>query len=522
MIVVDRAISIACGTVRPVPNAFYCAGDRTIYLVPQFLVDQERQFGDYAPIAILSHEWGHHVQNLLVVTGPSRKQMELQADCLMGAFTRHADERGLLDYGDFLEVLSSAIDAGDDVFLPEDCPGAHGQPEDRVKALTKGYGGGPVIGCQLPFRTGSAPAPTPPSQTLPPISMFPRFPQPPVNESLVLPRSLPLSHAACFRTERDGVFTLQEVISRLGAMPDASSRMQQWGWQDGNYRAFACAGPPKGEASWVEINLHCFADAASAWAAVDFFAAARSAGTTLMRADPPGAGDHVVALTGPAVNGKEFTIYASQGPILLRVTDVSPSGIPFMNVLTIAQSVLATQPRTAQQPASQANAPMSAATFLPDRLPLAHADCFDVREDETLSFDEVSNRFPDPAEAAPLLRGWGWQRSDYRSFTGASAPAGQAAWIDASAHQFADANSLRQALNSFVEARVAYGYLSYTLAPTIGEQSAALTGPTPTGTEYTLYATSGPFLVRVTGIAPSGTPSGGVVAVMEQILVAMP
>jgi hypothetical protein len=304
-------------------------------------------------------------------------------------------------------------------------------------------------------------------------------------------------------------------------MPDAASRMQQWGWRDGNYRIFACDGPPKGDAGWVEINLHRFADGASAWAAVDYFATARAAGATLMRADSPGIGDHAVALTGPAVNGKEFTIYASQGPVLLRVTGVSPSGIPFMNVLTVAQSVLALQPRTAQASAAQPNAPLSAATLLPDRLPLAHADCFDVREDETLSFDELSSRFPDPAEVAPLLRGWGWQRSDYRSFTCASVPAGQATWIDASVHQFADANSSQQALNYFVEARAAFGYLSYTLAPTVGERSAALTGPTPTGTEYTLYATSGPFLARVTGIAPNGTPSGDVVAVVEQILAGM-
>ena len=109
------------------------------------------EFGDYAPIAVLSHEWGHHIQTLLGVVGPTRKDFELQADCLMGAFTRYADEQALLDYGDFLEALNSAIDAGDEVFLPEDFPGAHGMAEDRVKALTKGYGGGPVIGCNLPI-----------------------------------------------------------------------------------------------------------------------------------------------------------------------------------------------------------------------------------------------------------------------------------------------------------------------------------------------------------------------------------
>ena len=99
---------------------------------------RRRGFGDYAPIAVLSHEWGHHIQTLLGVVGPTRKDFELQADCLTGVFTRYADEQALLDYGDFLEALNSAIDAGDEVFLPEDFPGAHGMAEDRVKALTKG------------------------------------------------------------------------------------------------------------------------------------------------------------------------------------------------------------------------------------------------------------------------------------------------------------------------------------------------------------------------------------------------
>jgi predicted metalloprotease len=65
VIVVDRPMETACGFVEPVPNAFYCPLDRTVYLVPQFLVDQEAAFGDYAPIAVLAHEWGHHVQALL-------------------------------------------------------------------------------------------------------------------------------------------------------------------------------------------------------------------------------------------------------------------------------------------------------------------------------------------------------------------------------------------------------------------------------------------------------------------------
>jgi predicted metalloprotease len=92
IVVVDRELLTNCGRVRPVPNAFYCPGDRTIYLVPQFLLDEQNQFGDYAPVAILAHEWGHHVQVLAGVSGQPGKAHELQADCLMGAFTAFADQ----------------------------------------------------------------------------------------------------------------------------------------------------------------------------------------------------------------------------------------------------------------------------------------------------------------------------------------------------------------------------------------------------------------------------------------------
>ena len=62
-----------------------------------------------------------------------------------------------------------------------------------------------------------------------------------------------------------------------------------------------------------------------------------------MAATPPAIGDHAAVLSGPATNGKEFTLYVSEGPLVLRVTGVSPSGIPFINVLSVAQAILATR-----------------------------------------------------------------------------------------------------------------------------------------------------------------------------------
>jgi hypothetical protein len=129
----------------------------------------------------------------------------------------------------------------------------------------------------------------------------------------------------------------QSPAANLDGSDEARSLLQSWGWQAGVNRTFACDTPPNGEAGWIDISLHLFDDAASAQQAVDYFAAIRAEGTVLIPAAAPAIGDHATALSGPASNGKEFTLYVSHGP----GDRVSPSGIPFTNVLTVVQSILA-------------------------------------------------------------------------------------------------------------------------------------------------------------------------------------
>jgi uncharacterized protein len=518
--VVEQETSTGCGIVQPVPNAFYCDLDRTIYLVPQFLVEQEQKFGDYAPIAVLSHEWGHHIQTLLGVVGPTRKDFELQADCLMGVFTRHADDQELLDYGDFLEVLNSAIDAGDDVFLPEDFPGAHGLPEDRVKALTKGYGGGPVTGCELPM------VPIPDEPENPERSPDPSDPSRPSETRQVpsvtemLPRALPLKHAACFRIDNDRVLTFDELAANLGGTQDARARLQAWGWQASANRRFACDTPPDGDAGSIDISLHLFGDAASAQQAVDYFAAVRAEGSTLISADPPAIGDYATVLSGPTSNGKEFTLYMSQGPLLVRVTGVSTSGIPFINVLNVAQSILA-MPMPQVHPQEQSPAPHDVAVYLPQTVPLEHAACFGLVDEGTLDFPALVDRFPDVPDAASRLQALVWQAGAYRQFGCDGPPAGHAGWIDISVHQFADAASATAAVPFFADSRALGSRLAAASAPSIGDRASALTGPASNGTEYTLYVSHGALLVRITGVAPIGNPASDVEQVMMGVLAGM-
>jgi hypothetical protein len=505
---VEELTFTACGPVQPEPNAFYCPGDRTIYLVPEFLTEQEEAFGDFAPIAVLSHEWGHHIQALLSIIGfgPPTKASELQADCLMGTFTRHADDLALLDYGDFMEALGSAIDAGDETPLPEDAPGAHGLPEERVKALTKGFGGGAVTGCNLPLDRASVPSiwtPTPP-------------PALPLSIASYLPSTLPLAHAGCFLLEDDRTLTFDEIAFRLGDTADARSRLQGWGWQASANRTFACDAPPAGEAGWIDIGVHLFASAAAAQQALDYYASLRAESAHLTFGAPPPLGDYAAAISGPASNGAEVTLYTSRGPLLIRVTGVSPSGSPFGDVQAVAQSILAAAGTVPSSPAL----PL-VATYLPTTLPLDYASCFQRRADQVLTFEEISSRFADMADAANRLRGWGWQSGAYREFACATPPADEAGWIDVSVHRFADAVSAQQALGFFADSRAAAMTISRGSAPAMGDLATAVTGPTTNGNEFTLYVTSGPLLVRVTGVAASGIPFVSVLDVADSVLAAI-
>jgi hypothetical protein len=152
-----------------------------------------------------------------------------------------------------------------------------------------------------------------------------------------------LAHAACFRIEGEGTYAFDELTNRLGGTDDAATRLDEWGWQASSYRVLACSNPPEGEVGWVEINVHRFRNAIAAQQAVDYFAAIRADGTLLIPGPTPPFGDYGVSLGGPTPNGSEVSIYASQGPLLIRVTGVSSSGIPFMNVLAVTQAVLAVE-----------------------------------------------------------------------------------------------------------------------------------------------------------------------------------
>jgi len=138
----EGPVMTACGPARPAHLAFYCPAEEAIYYAPIGLDEHHRRIGDFAPIVVMAHEWGHHLQTLLGIAPAPGNAFELQADCLAGVYARDAGRKGLLDPGDLTEAVAMAAEAGDPVGLPQDAPGAHGTNDDRITALMRGYLGG--------------------------------------------------------------------------------------------------------------------------------------------------------------------------------------------------------------------------------------------------------------------------------------------------------------------------------------------------------------------------------------------
>ncbi|MFT4038272.1 MAG: neutral zinc metallopeptidase [Thermomicrobiales bacterium] len=452
---VDRRMASGCNELMDPneENAFYCTADETVYLFPKFMQSQANEFGDYAPFTIIGHEWGHHVQWLARAPYNDSRSFELQADCLSGAFMDYVETHGLLDEGDFIEAILQSFDSGDDANqppggLPADNRDAHGSSEERVKALMKGYGGGPAK-CGLALTGVGGPAHVPdPDPT--PVARAPQEPPDgPATGAPRLPVSLPLAHARCFSQVGGDTVSWSELLERFSGVAGAAERLQGWGWQASAYRQFGCDGPPSGEAGWIEITVHGFGSATAAREAADFFAAARLDGAPLRYAEAPAVGDYAVALTGAATNGTEFTIYASDGPWLVRVTGVSPyGGAPAVDVRDVVAEVLAAQKTGGSTSGPVVNVPATpgrpSLTLLPSSPDVPHAACFRSQGSGPNREQDVVAAFNRTGIGSDAMTTYGWQDGAWIVFKCGNPPPGRADQIDVSIHQFRDASAARE------------------------------------------------------------------------------
>jgi hypothetical protein len=150
-----------------------------------------------------------------------------------------------------------------------------------------------------------------------------------------LPSTLPIASGASFRVAGEGALDVPGVAERLAAGDGAADTLVAMGWQGGSFRQFA-SDPPPGGVGWIDVSLYRFADPDAAADAVAFFANSRAKGMHLQAAKAIEVGDTRAAISGPAVNGTEYTLYLSLGPVLYAVTGVAPSGNPQADVEQIA------------------------------------------------------------------------------------------------------------------------------------------------------------------------------------------
>jgi predicted metalloprotease len=161
-----------CGGAQAAMGPFYCPADKKIYLDLSFFKDMQTKYGgggDFAYAYVISHEVGHHVQDLLGILdktdaakqGVSRTRanaisvrVELMADCLAGVWAANTNQKWkLLDPGDIERAIATAQAIGDDRLqtaaqgyaVPDSF--THGSSAMRQKWLTAGLQSGKIDSC---------------------------------------------------------------------------------------------------------------------------------------------------------------------------------------------------------------------------------------------------------------------------------------------------------------------------------------------------------------------------------------
>ncbi len=172
LVMFTGATRSACGLGQAAMGPFYCPADRKAYIDLSFYDQMRTRFkapGDFAQAYVIAHEIGHHVQNLLGISGQVHQmkqrlgteeanalsvRLELQADCLAGVWALRADKaRNILEAGDIEEALNAASAIGDDTLqrqsrgtvVPESF--THGTSLQRQRWFRIGLGSGDPDSC---------------------------------------------------------------------------------------------------------------------------------------------------------------------------------------------------------------------------------------------------------------------------------------------------------------------------------------------------------------------------------------
>jgi predicted metalloprotease len=178
LVMFSGATRSGCGFAQSATGPFYCPNDRKVYLDTAFFQDLERRFRgcdvgskscQFSQAYVITHEIGHHVQNLLgilpkvqeaqrsmdsVESNQLQVRVELQADCLAGVWAHHAEEKWrFIEPGDVEAAMQTASAIGDDRLQRRSqgyvVPDAftHGSSEQRTRWFMTGLRSGQVSSC---------------------------------------------------------------------------------------------------------------------------------------------------------------------------------------------------------------------------------------------------------------------------------------------------------------------------------------------------------------------------------------
>ena len=186
LVLFSGVVKSGCGTAQAAMGPFYCPADQKIYIDTAFFQEMRQQMGisgeqnqtelarqdqagDFAQAYVIAHEVGHHVQNLLGISGQvqqarsksSQKQgnqlsvrLELQADCFAGVWAHQKHQHPqFLEQGDIAEAMDAAEKIGDD-YLQRRATGqvvpdsfTHGSSEQRMHWFEAGLKSGDINQC---------------------------------------------------------------------------------------------------------------------------------------------------------------------------------------------------------------------------------------------------------------------------------------------------------------------------------------------------------------------------------------
>jgi uncharacterized protein len=172
LVIFRGSTSTACGAGQAAMGPFYCPADQKVYIDLGFYETMKNKLGapgDFAQAYVIAHEVGHHVQNVLGISGKvdamrgriSEKEqnvlsvrLELQADCFAGVWANHANkEKAILQAGDVEEAMNAAAQIGDDTLqrksqgqiVPDSF--THGSSAQRQRWFNAGLQSGNMKSC---------------------------------------------------------------------------------------------------------------------------------------------------------------------------------------------------------------------------------------------------------------------------------------------------------------------------------------------------------------------------------------